>query len=86
MEAGTPQGSPVSTIMFAMYTSGLMKWVAERVAGGESLYCVDKVGRVATTNDVNQVINNLEASARMSIDRAERRELKFYTAKNEGEL
>jgi hypothetical protein len=27
VEAGVPQGSPVSPILFAIYTSGLIKWV-----------------------------------------------------------
>jgi len=29
VEAGVPQGSPVSLILFAVYTSGLIKWVEE---------------------------------------------------------
>jgi len=31
VEAGVPQGSPVSLILFAIYTSGLIKWVEEYV-------------------------------------------------------
>jgi hypothetical protein len=27
VESGIPQGSPVSLILFAIYTSGLIKWV-----------------------------------------------------------
>jgi hypothetical protein len=29
VEAGIPQGSPVSPIVFATYTAGLVKWVEE---------------------------------------------------------
>jgi hypothetical protein len=29
VEAGVPQGSPVSPILFAIYTSRLIKWVEE---------------------------------------------------------
>jgi len=29
VEAGVPQGSPMSPILFAIYTSGLNKWVEE---------------------------------------------------------
>jgi hypothetical protein len=32
VEAGVPQGSPVSPILFAIYTSGLIKWVEEYVS------------------------------------------------------
>jgi len=48
VEADTPQGSLVSPILFAIYTSGLIKWVEERVAGAEGLSFVDIVGWVAT--------------------------------------
>jgi len=32
VEAGVPQGSPVSLILFAIYTLGLIKWVKEYVS------------------------------------------------------
>jgi hypothetical protein len=44
VEAGIPQGSPVSPILFAMYTSELRKWVEERVARIEGLPFADHVG------------------------------------------
>jgi len=36
MEAGVPQALPVSPILFAIYTSGLINWVKESVSEGES--------------------------------------------------
>jgi hypothetical protein len=37
LEAGVLQGSPVSTILFAIYTSGLIIWVEEFVLQAEGL-------------------------------------------------
>ena len=58
VEAGIPQGSPVSPILIAICTSGLMKWVEERFSGAEGLSSVDDVGWVATANDINEVVRN----------------------------
>jgi hypothetical protein len=35
VEAGVPQGSTVSPILFPIYTSGLIKWVEEYVSEAE---------------------------------------------------
>lgn len=70
-EAGIPQGSPVSSILFKFYTSELITWVKERVAGAEGLFFVEDVGCVATGNHVNQNVRKLKACAGVSIDWAE---------------
>jgi hypothetical protein len=86
VEAGISQGSPVSPILFAIYTSGLIKWVEMRISGIEGLSFVDDVGWMATGCDVSQVVRILESCARESIYCAERRELIFDTAKTEAAL
>jgi hypothetical protein len=86
VEAGIPQGSPVSPILFAIYTSGLIKWVGERVSGIEGLSFVDDVGWMATGSDVSQVVRKLQSCTRESIDWAERWELEFDPAKTEATL
>jgi len=60
VEAGVPQGSPVSPIIFALYTTGHIKWVEEYISEAEGLYCVDDLSSLATGNDVNQVVTVLE--------------------------
>jgi len=55
-----PQGSPVSPILCAIYTSGLLKWVEVYVSEAEGLSLVDGVGWMAPGRDVNHVISMLE--------------------------
>ena len=85
VEAGVPQGSPVSPILLAIHTAGLKQWVEERVQA-EGLSFVDDLGWVATGKDVNQVVQKLEAGAAESMEWASRRDLQFDTAKTEAAL
>jgi hypothetical protein len=85
VEAGVLQGSPVSPILFAIYTSGLIKWV-EEYASAEELSFVDDLGLVATGRDVNQVGTIRERCAGKSIEWASRRGLQFDTAQMEAAL
>jgi len=86
MEVSVPHGSLVSPILFAIYTSGVIKRAKVKVSRSEGLSLVDVVGWVVSGNDINQVIRTLEACARVSIDWVERRELQFDTAETEGAL
>jgi hypothetical protein len=85
VEAGVLQGSLVSPILFAIYTSGLIKWV-EEYASAKGLSLVDDLGWVATGSDVNQVVTILERCAEKSMEWASRRGLQFNTAKMEAAL
>jgi hypothetical protein len=86
VEAEVPQGLPVSPILSAIYTSGLIKWVEQYVSEAEGLSIVDDLGWVATTSDVNSVVSRLERCVAKSIERASRRGLQFNTAKTEAAL
>jgi hypothetical protein len=85
VEAGVPQGSPVSLILFAIYTSGLIKLVEEYVPS-EGLSFVHYLGWVATGSDVDQVVTILEKCAANSIEWASRRGLQFDTVKTDAAL
>jgi len=86
VEAGVPQGSPVSPILFAIYTLGLIKWVEEYVSEAEGLSCINDLSWVATGSDVNHVVSIFERCTAMSIEWASRRGLQFDTAKTEAAL
>jgi hypothetical protein len=53
----------VSLILFAIYTSGLIKWVQEYVSEAEGLTFVDDLGLLATGSDVNHVVSIVERCA-----------------------
>jgi len=82
VEAGVPQVSSVSLMFFAIYPSGLIKWVEES-ASAKGLSLVNDLGWVATGSDVNQVITILERCAGNSIEWASRQGLQFDTAYTE---
>jgi len=86
VEASVPQGSPVSLILFAIYTSGLIDWVEEYLSEAEGLSCVDDLGWVVTGSNVNHVNSIVERCAAYSIEWVSRRGLKFDTAKMEAAL
>jgi len=85
-EARIPQGSLESLFFCAMCTSGLMRWLLERVSGIEGLSFVDDVGWMVTGGKVGQVVKKLESCARESIHWAEMRELELATARTEAGL
>jgi hypothetical protein len=86
VEAGVHQGSPVSPILCAIYTSGLIQWIEEYVSELKGLFFVDDLGWVATGSDVNHVVSILERCAAKSIEWPPRRGLQFDTAKTEAAL
>jgi len=86
VEAGVAQGSPVSLILSAIYTSGLINWVEEYVSEAEGLSIVDDLGLVSTGSVVNHVLSILERCAEKSFQWASRRGLQFDTAKTEAAL
>jgi hypothetical protein len=86
VEAGTPQGSPVSLIIFTIYTSGLIKFVDEMVSRVEWECYVEAVRWVAMGSDIDHVITRLKGCARVSIDSGEKWKQEFDTAKPEAAL
>jgi hypothetical protein len=86
LEAGVPQGSPVSPILFALYTSGLIKSVEQYVSEAEGLSFVDDLGWVVSGSNVNHVVSILERYAAQSIECATRRGQQFHTANTEAAL
>jgi hypothetical protein len=82
---GVLQGSPISQLLFGIHTTGLIKWVDERVQA-ESLSFVDYLRWVRTGKDGNVVVEKLQASASESIEWSSRRVVQFDTAKTETAL
>jgi hypothetical protein len=83
VETGVPQGSPVSPILFVIYTSEQINWVEEYVSDAEELSFVEDLSCVATGSDVNHVVWIHERCAGKSIEWASRPGLQFDMAKTE---
>jgi hypothetical protein len=86
VEAGVSQGSPVSPILFVIYTSGQIRLVEECVSEAEGLSFVDDLGWVASGSDDNHVVSILEHCSAKNIEWAMRQGLQFDTAKTEAAL
>jgi len=55
VEAGIPQHSPVSPILFSTLTSGLISQVQDTICAIDGLTFVDDVRWMATGSDVSQI-------------------------------
>jgi len=67
IDAGVLQCSPVSPILFAIYSSRLSKWVQERVLAAKRLSFVDNLGRVVTGHPASEIVTILERCAAQRI-------------------
>jgi len=86
VEAAVPQGSPVSTILNAIYTSGLIQWVEEYISVAEVLSFVYNLGWVVIRCNVNPVGTILERCAAQSIEWASIQGLQLGTSETEAAL
>jgi hypothetical protein len=86
VEVGVPQGSSVSPILLAIYTSVLINWVQEYVSETEGLFIVHGLRWVVTGSDVNQVVIILERWAAKSVEWVNRRGQQFDTTNPEAVL
>jgi hypothetical protein len=83
VEAEFLQSSPVSPILFIVYTSGLMKWVEEYVSEGDRLSSVGDHCWTATGSCGHKVVMMLEQCTVTSIQWASGRGLQLHNAKTE---
>ena len=68
VEARVLQGSPVSPILCAINTSGLIKWIEEYVSEAEGLFFVDDFCWVVTSSDVNHLLTRHERCSAKSTE------------------
>jgi len=81
VDPGVPLGSPVTPILFPIYTTVLTKWVEERLQGDEGLSIMDNMGWMAIKKDVNLMVEKLEHCAAERMEWACRQDLQFDMAK-----
>lgn len=85
-QASIQQGSLVSLILFAMYTSGFEQCIEQRVTGVKGLSFVDNVRCATTGSDITYNVRTLEACTRETTHWVETWELQCDTTKTEAEV
>jgi hypothetical protein len=60
LDAGVPQGLPVSPTHFAIYTIGLIEKVEQKITDSEGLSLVANHSWVANGTHVNEVVTKLD--------------------------
>ena len=59
VEAGLPQGSPISPILFAIYISGFFDYIEEKIPIS-TLSFADDIGIIAIESSIRDTIKTLE--------------------------
>jgi retron-type reverse transcriptase len=61
VEAGLPQGSPISPILFVIYISGFFDHIEEKIPIS-ILFFVDNIGIIAIESSIRDTIKTLETA------------------------
>jgi hypothetical protein len=86
VNTGLPQGSPVSSILFAIHMADQPKEVEGKVQGCRSLSFVNDFTWIVDANDIPTLVKKLERCTRISQRWAERNTVHFETSKTEAIL
>ena len=84
--SGLPQGSPVSPLLFALYMSGLHRFMDQQAREMVVLSFVDDVTLLVSATSVRDVSIRLERGARLAIRWGEMNAASFETSKTEAIL
>ena len=68
IETGIPQDSPVSSILFLIYISGVLDKVSEANPLVKSLSFIDNLGFIASGSSVKEVVKTLEEVAQTVLE------------------
>lgn len=72
VEEGIKQGSPVSQILFAMYTSGPIELILETISQLTGMTLDNDVRWVVICSNLSQIIRKLDGCAKVSINWVEK--------------
>ena len=59
VEAGLPQGSPISPILFVIYISGFLDYIEEKIPVS-TLFFADDIGIIVIESSIRDTIKTLE--------------------------
>jgi hypothetical protein len=83
IQAGLPQGSPVSPVLFILSISTMFQWLEDRHAMLQTISFVDDVGLVVECSELEEGIQQLECVARKALQWGSDNKVEFEVSKTE---
>lgn len=85
-KTGILQGSPVSTILFAIHIAGIFQEIEQEVMGAKGLSFLDDISWLVSGTDITEITKLLEACGKAAKPWADRNMIEFDIIKNEAIL
>lgn len=83
IQAGLPQGSPVSPVLFILSISAMFAWLEDRHSGLQLISFVDDIGLVLHCDSLIEGTNELQSIAGHAIEWGDANKVEFEVSKTE---
>jgi hypothetical protein len=83
IQAGLPQGSPVSPVLFILSISALFQWLEDRHSSLHAISFVDDIGLVVWCDELEEGTRQLEHIAKDTIQWGSHNKIEFEVSKTE---
>lgn len=86
IQAGLPQGSPASPVLFVFSISAIFSWLEERHISMQAISFIDDMGLVLRCHDLEEGTGVLENIARSAVESGDSNKVEFEISKTEVNL